>query len=117
LAWARRRGRWEIYALCGLMLALGLLTYDTVLPMVGVVSVLLIADLSRSTAVDLARRLRPTITVVVPVLGALFLLTPYLMSRAVYYDVGGKGWLTQFPIVLERNLGHVLWSWLVSTGA
>ena len=47
LAWARQKNRWEIYALSGLALAIGTLTYDTVLPMLGVVGLLVFIDLFR----------------------------------------------------------------------
>lgn len=114
LALSIKQRRWQVYSLSGLALALGLLTYDTVLPILLVLFILVIVELLvervdlKSAAMNLAAFLLPS-------LFTIPLLVPYFTSRLTYYEIGDKGWNEDLWLTLWTNLKDVAQSWFVDT--
>ncbi|KAF0107188.1 MAG: hypothetical protein FD146_2029 [Anaerolineaceae bacterium] len=112
LALAFRKQRWQVYALAGASLALGLLTYDTVWPLalvaliLGVIKIVRHKDGAREKAKRFAALIFPSVL-------AAPLVVPYFVSRITYYSLGSKGWDTDFGGTLLRNLGSVVSTWFV----
>lgn len=116
LALAIKTRSWQVYALSGIALALGLLTYDTVWPLLTVILILAGVELgkkglpARQKAAFLAALLAPTLM-------ALPLLIPYGFSRWGYYNLSSKGWGSETWGVLVRNFKDVILSWFVMSRA
>jgi hypothetical protein len=112
LAYAHRNQRWQSYALSGAAAALGLLTYDTVWPLLLIVIILGLIEIIRhkngvkQKAIRFAALMGPSIL-------SLPLVVPYFVSRIGYYDVGGKGWGGSFAQTLLNNFGSVIATWFV----
>jgi hypothetical protein len=115
LALAIRRHSLPIYALAGTAIALGLLTYDTVAPLVGVVLVVLAYELWR------ARRGWPDALCVfgallVPVAAVTLITGPYLIGRFEYYGVDEQGWSLATALeTLRQHLSDLLGSLFITT--
>lgn len=113
LLWAGRTRQWELYALSGIALAFGLLTYDTVWPMLAVILLLALIEL-------LARRetlragSKQIAALIFPTLLILPILIPYFASRLAYYQIAEKGWNAGWWQALGQNLSLVLRSWFVA---
>lgn len=90
LEWATRTGRTRGYALAGIATALGLLTYDTVLPLLGVALVIIGATFvaERRPAAARARRLA---AFAMPIMVATPILVGYFAGRFGYYGVERPG--------------------------
>jgi hypothetical protein len=116
LALAIRTRSWQVYALSGVALAFGLLTYDTVWPLLVVTLVLAGIEIFKK---DLPAKQKATFlaALLAPTLMALPILVPYTLSRWDYYNVSGKGWDTEIWGTLTRNLTGVLQSWFVTSHA
>lgn len=114
LALALQRDRWQIFALSGLALALGLLTYDTVLPMLGVLLLILMVELWVARQ-QLRRAAQNLAAFLLPPLLTLPLLVPYFNSRLSYYQIEEKGWSDGWGGALWENLRQVLQGWFVET--
>lgn len=114
LAWAARSKRWEIYALSGLALALGLLTYDTVWPLLALMLILLIVEMSKKGA-PLREKILWLSAWLAPTLLTLPLLVPYALSRWAYYNVSGRGWAENGWTVLFNGFKEVLRAWFVTS--
>ena len=111
-AWALKNKHWAIYSLSGIALALGLLTYDTVLPMVGVMVILVFVEARRQsdTFADTMRNLMALLT---PVLLTLPLLVPYLTGRLSYYNIEEKGWDNNGATTLWNHFTDIIVSWFI----
>ncbi|MBT3390931.1 MAG: hypothetical protein HN413_11040 [Chloroflexi bacterium] len=114
LALALQRGRWQLFALSGLALAAGLLTYDTVLPVFGVMLLALVIEFFAGR-VALKKALQNLAAFLLPPLLTLPLLLPYFNSRLRYYQIEEKGWNEGWWPTLWENLGQVVQSWFVDT--
>lgn len=110
-AWALRKRHWATYAIAGIALALGVLTYDTVLPMGLVMFLLVIIEARRNsdTFVDTLRNLMALLT---PALLTLPLLIPYFTGRMSYYEIEEKGWENGW-ITTWHHFIDVLYTWYV----
>ncbi|MFN8382429.1 MAG: glycosyltransferase family 39 protein [Anaerolineales bacterium] len=89
LAWAIKTKRWQVYAIAGIALAFGMLTYDTVWPL-ALVSLLLViieAQQHKDTVNDTIRNLSALLT---PSILTLPLLIPYIADRMSYYQFDGR---------------------------
>jgi hypothetical protein len=112
LAYAHRNQRWQSYLLSGAAVALGLLTYDTVWPLLLIVIILGLTEIIRhkdgvkQKAIRFAALIGPSIL-------SIPLVVPYFVSRISYYNVSGKGWNADFAKTLLNNLGGVISTWFV----
>jgi len=113
LAWAIRTRRWPAYAISGIALALGLLTYDTVWPLLLVAVILCILEVSRQD-IDLTEKVRFVTALLAPSIFALPILLPYFVSRISYYEFGAKGWEAGLA-TLWSHFTDVLESWYIYT--
>ena len=113
LAMALKRQKWQVYLLSGLALALGLLTYDTLWPILGIVIILTLLENIRqkSSGREIILYLAALLT---PSLLTLPILLPYIASRVSYYGLSAKGWNSGLWLTLGRHLVSVLQSWFVS---
>ncbi len=114
LAWSIRQRRWQVYGLSGWVLALGLLTYDTVLPVFLVMFILIIVELIASR-VELKSAVTYVAAFLFPPLMTVPLLIPYFVGRLNYYEIDEKGWGSDWWSTLVDNLGQVAQSWFVDT--
>ena len=111
LAWAIQARRWHAYAISGIALALGLLTYDTVWPLLLVAVIICIIEINRQD-VDLTEKIRFVTALLAPSIFALPILLPYLVSRLSYYEFGAKGWEAGLA-TLWPHFSNVLESWYI----
>ncbi len=111
LAWAVKSRRWPAYAISGIALALGLLTYDTVWPLLLVAVILCVIEISRQE-IDLTEKMRFLTALLAPTLFALPILLPYFASRIGYYEFGAKGWEAGL-VTLWLHFTDVLSSWYI----
>lgn len=113
-AWALRKRHWATYAIAGIALALGVLTYDTVLPMGLVMAILVIVEARRNseTFVDTLRNLMAMLT---PALLTLPFLIPYFTGRLSYYEIENKGWENGL-VTIKDHFIDVLYNWYVQAG-
>ncbi|MCQ3936525.1 MAG: hypothetical protein DPW18_05690 [Chloroflexi bacterium] len=109
LVWAMRVGRWQAYAITGIALAIGLLTYDTVWPL-GLVVLILVVLEARRQKESFADTSRNLAALLVPSMLATPILIPYLTGRMSYYEVGEKGWENGL-VTLWDYFSEVLFSW------
>ena len=113
LALAVRTRRWQIYGLSGFAIALGLLTYDTVLPIFGVVLIITLIELIRQRE-NRHASVSSIAALITPTLLALPILVPYLMSRMPYYAFKNKGFDSGAGANLVQNFGRVIRTWFIS---
>ncbi len=116
LAWAIPTKRWQAYAVSGVALAVGLLTYDTVWPLAAVSLLLAFAAISRQEDLDLGEKVKHITALLTPSLLALPILLPYFASRVSYYEFGAKGW-GRGASTLWSHFIDVLGSWFVATNS
>ena len=112
LAFAIRVRRWELYAVSGLALVFGLLTYDTVFPL-GVIVLLLALIELRQQKIDLREEVKFVAALLAPTLLAMPLLLPYISSRLGYYEFDRKGFDTETLKTLWLHFKMVFHSWFV----
>jgi hypothetical protein len=113
LALAVRTRRWQIYGLSGLAIALGMLTYDTVWPLMGVTLIIALVELIRQRESRYAS-VSSIAAFIAPTLLALPILVPYLTSRMPYYAFKDKGFDIEVGATLLQNFGNVIRTWFVS---
>jgi len=113
LALAMRKQRWQIYGLSGVATALGMLTYDTVMPLFGVALIITMIELYRHKE-NLRSRMLSLAALITPMLLALPVLAPYLVSRLSYYKFEDKGWSDEAMETLTQYFGNVIHTWFVS---
>ena len=113
LAWAINSRRWPAYVISGIALALGLLTYDTVWPLLLVATIICIIEISRQN-VNLAEKIRFLTALLAPSVFALPILIPYFVSRLSYYEFSDKGWEAGLS-TLWPYFVNVLESWYIFT--
>lgn len=111
LAWAIPTKRWQAYAISGIALVLGLLTYDTVWPLLVVAFVLAVLEVSQQEA-DLSDKVQCVAALLAPSVLALPILLPYFASRVSYYGFGTKGWEAGLA-TLWVHFTEVLDSWFI----
>jgi hypothetical protein len=114
LAWAMRVRRWQIYALSGLALALGLMTYDTIWPLLPVMLILLLVEISKKS-IPLKEKILDLSAWLAPTLFTLPLLIPYALSRWGYYNISNRGWTENLSTTLFNGLKEVLRAWFVAS--
>jgi hypothetical protein len=112
LALSIHQRRWQIYGLSGWVLAIGLITYDTVLPVFLVMFILIIVELF-VTRVDLKSAVKYVAAFLFPPLMTLPLLVPYFVGRLNYYRIGDKGWNENWWSTFTDGLSQVAKSWFV----
>ncbi len=111
LASAIRARRWHLYAVSGIALALGLLTYDTVWPLLLAAVIICMIEINRQD-VTRTEKARFVTALLAPSIFALPILLPYLASRLGYYDFNAKGWEEGFS-TLWLYFSKVLKSWYI----
>lgn len=114
LAMALAQKRWQAYALSGLALALGLLTYDTVLPVAGVGLLLLVIEFFTERQ-PVKTAVQNLTAFIFPPLLTIPLLVPYFVSRLSYYQISDKGWDNGWLETFGENFSRVVQSWFVET--
>jgi hypothetical protein len=89
LAWAIKSKRWQAYAISGIALAIGVLTYDTVWPLVLVALLLTVLEARqlKDNRTDISRNLTALLT---PSILAIPLLIPYITDRMSYYGINNR---------------------------
>lgn len=110
LAFALKNKPWQAFALGGMTLALAILTYDTLWPMVGVCLVLALIELRKLPTPE---KMKSLAALFGPSLLTLPVLIPYFNSRVSYYELGKKGWESGVPAKLGENFINILDSWFV----
>jgi hypothetical protein len=110
LALAIRKRAWQVFTLAGLSLALAALTYDTLLPIIGVCLILALIDL---WGIPAKEKLKSLAALLAPVLITLPVVIPYFVSRINYYELGKKGWDSDWLLTLGKNFVSILESWFV----
>lgn len=111
-AWQRRST--PLFLACGVVLALGLLTYETFAPMVGVVLVFTLARAWGERA-DWRRWAEHLSALFLPVILVAPRFITYLQGRAEYYALPRRG-LADPPLVgLARGLAEVLYNFYRQT--
>ncbi|MBN2388066.1 MAG: glycosyltransferase family 39 protein [Anaerolineales bacterium] len=113
LALALRTRRWQVFAMSGIALALGLLTYDTVWPLLVVMLLVGMIALIREKRLPPREKALCFAALLFPTLLALPLLIPYALSRWGYYNLSGKGWEAGGWTTLVQNFKDVLSTWFV----
>ncbi|MCK6568305.1 MAG: hypothetical protein DCC59_11145 [Chloroflexi bacterium] len=113
LAFAIKIRHWAAFAVAGIALALGLLTYDTVWPLGLAALVIVAAEFLRKKETP-ADALRNAAAFFAPALLALPFLVPYIAGRMSYYDLGAKGWESG-AFTLWFHFREVIASWYVHT--
>lgn len=113
LIWATRQKRWQAYAITGIVLAIGMLTYDTVWPL-GLMALLLTIMEARLQKDRLASVVQNIIALLLPSILAAPLLIPYITGRMSYYEFGEKGFNTNILNVWVY-FTEVLQGWYVTT--
>lgn len=91
LAWALHKKHWVYFAIAGIALTLGLLTYDTVWPLGLVMLIIVIIEAVRSKD-SLREAVQNLSAMLAPVLMSMPFILPYLTSRLSYYEIESKGW-------------------------
>ncbi len=89
LTWAINSKRWQAYAVVGIALALGMLTYDTLWSLLPAVFVLAWIELVRQKE-TLRQKAKSLSALLAPTLLTLPLLIPYIDSRLRYYQISEK---------------------------
>lgn len=89
LAWAVKTKRWQAYAISGIALAIGMLTYDTVWPLApaAFLIVLLEARQQKDKSANTFRNLTALLT---PSILVSPLLIPYIADRMTYYNFSSR---------------------------
>ena len=113
LAWAIKTRRWQIYGLSGIALALGILTYDTVLPLLGLTFLIALVELARQKEPFLERT-KAFAALFTPTIISLPLLIPYFTSRFSYYQFGEKGFDTDTVLTLWTYFENIISSWFLA---
>jgi len=114
LALSIRQRRWQIYGMSGWALALGLLTYDTVLPIFSVMFILIIIELFVNR-VDLKSGIANLAAFLFPPLMTAPLLVPYFVGRLQYYKIEDKGWDLDWWSTFSDALSQIARSLFVET--
>jgi 4-amino-4-deoxy-L-arabinose transferase-like glycosyltransferase len=111
LIFAVKKGAWQAYALAGISLAIAILTYDTLWPIPVACFIIILFELGKTPA----QQKFPAIAAFLsPILLTLPIVIPYFVSRINYYELGEKGWNTQWFRTLTTNFENVLESWFVA---
>ncbi|MBL8103086.1 MAG: glycosyltransferase family 39 protein [Anaerolineales bacterium] len=107
LAWAMSKKRWQAYTIAGIALAIGLLTYDTVWPILPVVFLIAAFEFwqNKDKFVDAFRNL---IALLTPSTLAMPLLIPYIATRMSYYLPDGR---PNDIVSLWEYFTNILFSW------
>lgn len=109
LLWALHTKRWQAYAITGIALAIGILTYDTVWP-IGLVVLILVFSETYHQKEDPQKIIRHLTTLLIPTILTIPILIPYVTSRLYYYEVGNKGWEHGY-VTFWLHLSDVVFSW------
>ena len=113
LAFAIGKRRWEAYLVCGVALALGVLTFDTAAPIFIVALMLAIIELIRQK-VPLKNAVTDLVALAAPTILAVPALVSYFEGRLTDYGIAQR-WKAGFLPTLSDQFGQVLRSWFVHT--
>ncbi len=111
---ASRTGMKSTYLFAGIATAIGVLTYDTVAPLVPLALVMIIYELIRAR-VPIAESIRRLTAYNIPVLAIAPITVTYLFGRMQYYDLANKGWESNTLQSLFSHLGDIFHSMLEHT--
>ena len=91
LAWALHKKHWTHFAIAGIALALGLLTYDTVWPIGPAMLVIVIIESVRQRE-GFGSAMRNIMALLTPTLFIMPFIIPYMTGRLSYYEFGSREW-------------------------
>ncbi|MCE7861620.1 MAG: hypothetical protein DYG86_17775, partial [Chloroflexi bacterium CFX2] len=111
LAWAHHKKHWTNFAIAGVALALGLLTYDTVWPLGLVMLIITIIEAVRQK-VTFRDGFRNVMAMLTPALLVMPFIVPYLTGRLNYYELDSRGWEKGFALFWE-HFQRVFSSWYI----
>ncbi|MBE7435403.1 MAG: glycosyltransferase family 39 protein [Anaerolineales bacterium] len=111
LSWALDKKHWTNYAIAGVALALGLMTYDTVWPLGLVMLIITIIEAIRQKD-DFRDGFRNVMAMLTPALLVMPFIVPYMTGRLNYYELDSRGWDKGFEIFWE-HFQRVFSSWYV----
>jgi hypothetical protein len=109
LARASRTGTKSTYLFAGIAAAIGMLTYDTVAPLIPLAFILAIYELVRCK-ISIGESVRRMTAFTIPMLAGLPITVAYLGGRMPYYDLASKGWGTGAIETFLSNVGDLLHS-------
>jgi hypothetical protein len=106
---ASRTGMKSTFFFAGIAAAIGMLTYDTVAPLIPLALILLVYEFIRAK-VPIAESIRRLTAFIIPVLAAAPVTLTYLLGRMQYYDLASKGWGSSALQSLISHLGDIFHS-------
>ncbi|HEY70876.1 MAG TPA: hypothetical protein G4O08_09855 [Anaerolineae bacterium] len=109
LVHASRTGKKSTYLFAGIASAIGVLTYDTVAPLIPLALVLIVYELIRAK-VPIAESIRRLTAYIIPILAIAPVTATYLLGRMQYYDLANKGWGSNTLQSLFSHLGDIFHS-------
>lgn len=109
LAWALEKKQWHAYAITGIALAIGLLTYDTVWPL-GLLALILTIIESIRQKEKPGKAIQNIMALLIPSMLVAPVLVPYITGRMFYYEIGNKGWGNGLETLLSHT-ADVFTSW------
>lgn len=105
IAFDQRRTAW--FALSGIALALALITYDTLAPLLGLVALLFVVEAIRNRKAG-ATYWKGFLALSIPLAFTLPKAIGYLLGRRPYYDLASKGWSDEALLRLFSGAGDLL---------
>ncbi len=114
LAYASRTGKKSAYLFSGITAAVGILTYDTVAPLIPLAYFLAIFELIRNR-VKIAESIKRLTAFSIPVIAGLPITAAYLFGRLQYYDMGSKGWDSDVFSSFVSHIADLLHSIFIAT--
>lgn len=109
LAWALEKKHWTHYAIAGVALALGLLTYDTVWPLGPVMLILAIIESVRQKE-NFGTAMRNIMALLTPTLLTMPFIIPYMTGRLTYYEFSTRDW-SEGMMVAWTQFQQVVSNW------
>lgn len=114
LAWAMQKKHWVYYSLSGIALAIGVLTYDTVLPL-GLVMIVIVVVESIRQKMSFGEAMRNLMAMLTPALLTFPFLIPYFTGRFGYYGIDNQGVANPGLLIYWEDFKKVMTSWFVHT--
>lgn len=109
LAWALEKKHWTHYAIAGIALALGLLTYDTVWPIGPVILILVVIEAVRQKE-NFGTAMRNIMALLTPTLLIMPFVVPYMTGRLTYYEFSTRDW-SEGLLVAWSQFQQVVSNW------
>jgi 4-amino-4-deoxy-L-arabinose transferase-like glycosyltransferase len=114
LAWAMHKKHWVYYSIAGIALAIGVLTYDTVLPL-GLVMIVIVVVESIRQKLGFGEAMRNLMAMLTPSLLTFPFLIPYFTGRFGYYGIDNQGIADPGMMIYWEDFKKVMLSWFVRT--